>query len=142
MQARVTVLADAAALDQMEQLVATFAAEHSISNEDRARICIVLEELLTNLIKFGYAGRAEPGLAEIALELDGDRLTLEFADDGAAFDPLAQPPPVLDEAGEDRPVGGLGLHILRTMADEVYYSHSAGRNLLRFTRTVSLIVRR
>ena len=75
----------------LEGFVAAFVREQGIAADDAARILILLEELLTNLLKYGYPDRAEPGWAEIALALNGSRLEIEFIDDGCAFDPSAGP---------------------------------------------------
>jgi serine/threonine-protein kinase RsbW len=141
MWARLTVRVDAGTMHQVERFVTAFSAEHGIEADDTARICILLEELLTNLVKYGYPNHAVPGVADIGLELDGTRLTIEFVDDGRAFDPLLQPAPNLDLPLDERPLGGLGIHILRALTDEAHYSRSQDRNMIRLTRRVSLINR-
>ena len=141
MQARLTVRADAAAVPQMEDFVAAFAAQHGLEADDTARISILLEELLTNLAKHGYPARSEPGVAEIGLELEGTRLTIELVDDGRAFDPFAQPAPNLDLPPEDRPLGGLGIPILRALTEEAHYRRSHDRNVVRLVRRIALVPR-
>jgi serine/threonine-protein kinase RsbW len=137
MQSRLIVRADSAAMRQVESFVAAFVKEQGIAADDTALILILLEELLTNLAKYGYSDRAEPGRAEIALALSGSRLEIEFIDDGCAFDPLAVPLPNLDEAREERPVGGLGLHLLRSLADGVSYERSNNKNVIRLSRSIA-----
>ena len=121
---------------QVDAFVATFVSEQGIAADDAARILILLEELLTNLAKYGYWDRAEPGVAEIALALNGSQLEIEFIDDGCAFDPLAMPLPNLDQALEERAIGGLGLHLLRSLADVVRYERSNNKNVIRLSRIV------
>jgi serine/threonine-protein kinase RsbW len=137
MQSRLSVRADSAAMRQVDAFVAAFVREHGIAADDAARILILLEELLTNLAKYGYPDSPEPGRAEIALALNGSRLEIEFIDDGCAFDPLAVPLPNLDEPLEERPVGGLGLHLLRSLADGVSYERSNNKNVIRLSRIVA-----
>jgi serine/threonine-protein kinase RsbW len=139
MQARLTVRADAGAISQVEAFVAAFAARHGLSADDRLRVCVVLEELITNLVKYGYPGRSEPGAAEVALGLEGARLTIELSDDGQAFDPFAPPAPELDRPLEARPVGGLGLYLVRALTDEACYTRRDDRNIVRLTRYVTLL---
>lgn len=141
MQARLTVRADAAAMRQVEDFVAAYAAEHGLDGDEQAWIFILLEELLTNLQKYGFPNRSDAGVAEVALELEGTRLTIEFVDDGQAFDPFAQPLPELNQPIEARPVGRLGIHILRALTEEVHYSRTNNRNVIRLVRRVSLINR-
>jgi anti-sigma regulatory factor (Ser/Thr protein kinase) len=127
---------------ELESFVATFAAEHGLSPDDQARTLIVLEELLTNLSRYGYPKNPEPlGEAEVTLELEGNQLTIEFGDDGQPFDPLTSEPPDFDQSVESRQVGGLGLHMVRELADEAHYSHRDGRNVVRLSRRVSILKR-
>jgi anti-sigma regulatory factor (Ser/Thr protein kinase) len=141
MPAGTIIRADSAAIRRMRQFVAAFTAGHGIHGDDEARICLVLEELLTNLLKYGYRDRPQPGFAEIQLELQGTALAIEFVDDGGPFDPFAQPPADLDQPLELRPAGGLGLNILRALTESASYRRSSGRNVLHLTRHVSLVGR-
>lgn len=121
---------------QVDGFVAAFVSEQGIAADDAARILILLEELLTNLAKYGYPDGAEPGRAEIVLALNGSQLEIEFIDDGCAFDPLAVPLPNLDAPLEERPIGGLGLHLLRSLADRVSYERINDKNVIRLSRSI------
>ncbi|MFI4989071.1 MAG: ATP-binding protein, partial [Alphaproteobacteria bacterium] len=124
------------AMPRVREFVAAFAAKAGLGGEDRARILILVEERLTNLMKYGHAGQVRPRAAEVSLTLDGDRLTLEFADDGEAVNPLTHPIPHLEHPPEGRPIGNLGVHIIRELADEVRYRRVGGRNVVRLVRRV------
>ena len=66
---------------------------------------------------------------------EADTVTIEIVDDGPRFDPLEDAPlPDPDAPLEDRPVGGLGVHLVRTMMDEISYRYQDGKNRL-FMRT-------
>jgi len=93
---------------------------------------LLAEEVLTNV--FEHAGLAAGGSVELELELGPDAVRLVVSDDGRPFDPLApaakgSAPPV-PERGE----GGLGLVLLRALADELVYERLGERNVLRLTR--------
>ena len=122
---------------QVDGFVAAFVSKQGIAADDAARILILLEELLTNLVKYGYPDRAEPGQAEIVLALNGSRLEIEFIDDGCAFDPSAGQLPNLDEPLEERPIGGLGLHLLRSLSDVVRYERRNNKNVIRLSRSIA-----
>ena len=122
---------------QVDDFVGAFVREHGIDTDEASRILILLEELLTNLMKYGYPDRAEPGQAEIVLALNGSRMEIEFIDDGCAFDPFAGPPPNLDEPLEARQVGGLGLHLLRSLTDEARYERRNDTNVIRLSRVIA-----
>jgi anti-sigma regulatory factor (Ser/Thr protein kinase) len=141
-RARLVVRNQDATTGDLENFVDAFAAAHDLARDDALRTTIVLEELLTNLWKYGYPDHHLPaGEAEITLELHDERLTIEFADDGQAFDPLSGPPPDLDQPVEVRSPGRLGLYIAREFMDEALYDRRDGRNVVRLSRRVALIKR-
>ena len=90
------------------------------SREVRDAVRLAVEEVTVNVITHGYADEP-PG--PITIELDWGRcpMTIEIADRARAFDPRSVPPPAFDTALEDRPIGGLGWHLVRQMVDEVRY---------------------
>lgn len=91
---------------------------------------LVAEEVLTNAIRHG----CDPGAAHaIALEarFEDACLRIEFRDDGAAFDPLAREAPVLDAEIDERPIGGLGVFLVRELAESVSYERAGAFNVLR-----------
>jgi len=71
------------------------------------------------------------------LWLDQDLLSIQVADDGVAFNPLLAPEPDLDLAIDQRPVGGLGIHLMRTMMDDLEYKRVNGQNLLTLRQRVA-----
>ena len=93
------------------------------------RVNLVLEELGLNIMSYGY----DEGLHEfeITLTSEADVLRIEVTDDGRPFDPLNEAPePDLDASVDDRQVGGLGIHLVRTMVDEMSYRREQDKNHL------------
>lgn len=133
---RITVTSDSAGLRAAVAFVDGFAAEQKLPDGERAHLHLLVEELLTNLVKYGYDLEGA-GRAELTLRRDGDRVVLTVVDDGRAFDPLGAPAPDLDRKVEDRPVGGLGLHLIRSLAEQASYARVAGRNHLTLTRRIA-----
>ena len=90
---------------------------------------LVLGELWLNMVNHGHSG----GFHEVEIELtsEAEALTIEITDDGKPFNPLNDAP-VPDVMGSlnDRAVGGLGIHLVRTMMDEMRYKREEGRNHL------------
>ena len=119
-------------LDELERIAA--AVEELGEQEDwppafTFRVNLVLEELGINVMKHGY----DEGIHEfdIIMTADSEMLTVEIVDDGRPFDPLHDAPsPDTDAALEDRSVGGLGIHLVRTMMDELHYRREQGKNWL------------
>ena len=113
-------------LDEVDERLAPLA----VSPKRTYAVRLALDELLSNVIRYAYDDAA---VHRIGLKLEtGVPFALTIEDDGKPFDPLADaPPPVLDGPVEDRPIGGLGLHILKKMGLRLAYRREAGRNVLR-----------
>ncbi len=90
---------------------------------------LVLEEILTNIIAYGYADSDEHYIS-IGIFLAEGELVIQVADDGRPFNPLEAPEPDLESPLEERPVGGLGLHLVRSLMHEFEYERNEGQNLL------------
>ena len=56
---------------------------------------------------------------------------MEFIDDGLAFNPMSAPAPDLDAEIHERPIGGLGVHLVRELAQRIDYTRTRGRNILK-----------
>jgi serine/threonine-protein kinase RsbW len=104
-----------------------------VSPEAAFLVGLAIEELVTNCIKYAYDDAGEHTI-EIVLCVADRALTIVVVDDGHAFDPLLAPSPDLSLDIEDRPIGGLGIHLLRQLADEVHYERRDGANRLTLTK--------
>jgi len=96
--------------------------------EDRAYaldLCVV--ELVSNIVDHGYAGR--PGEILLELRLGRAAAILSIADQAPEFNPLAVPPPARPASLEDAPIGGFGIHMVRSTADGCRYERRDGRNV-------------
>lgn len=101
-----------------------------VSPKRKYAVRLALDELLSNVVRYAYDDGARHRI-DLKLETDAP-FHLTIADDGKPFDPTADaPPPVLDGPIEDRPIGGLGLHILKKMGLRLAYRREAGRNVVR-----------
>ena len=96
---------------------------------------LTVEELVTNCIKYGYAGvdTTDKGI-DVVISIVGGELRIILSDDAAPFDPLAQAAPDLSIPLEDRPIGGLGIHMLRQMSTCFTYAFENGRNVVTITK--------
>ena len=126
-----------AAMDRLTKFVAEFSRLHGLPEDERARLLVIFDELLTNVATYGYDGAVSAGHVEAALSLEGNRLIVEFVDDGRPFDPLATPQPDMDLPLAERPIGGIGITIVRALVDEIGYTRDGNRNRLILGRAVS-----
>ena len=95
------------------------------------KVNLVLEELGINILTHGGNGMERRPEIEIVLTSEDHALTIEVLDDGHPFDPLQDSPnPDLAATIEGRPIGGLGIHLVRNLMDDLHYQRDAGRNRL------------
>jgi len=94
---------------------------------------VVAEEVLTNVVKYAFEPGATPAL-ELCVSFTDGAVRLAFRDEGRAFDPLGEPPADLDLPPEQRPLGGLGLTLVRALVDEARYEREEGANVLRLVK--------
>ncbi|MCX6969734.1 MAG: ATP-binding protein [Verrucomicrobia bacterium] len=98
---------------------------------------LVIEELVSNIIKYGYDDNGPHEIRINACIQDGT-LSLEVSDDGHPFNPLDAPDPPLHLPAHERPIGGLGLHFIRSMTDSLDYKRHEGRNIVTVRKSYSL----
>jgi len=122
-------------LTRLGMLVDRFGAEHRLAADDVTKVNLVLDEIVSNAIKHGHPNEAD-GEIEVSLALDGHLMTILVSDDGIPFNPLDVPAPNLDLPIEERPVGGLGVHIVKAVSETIAYRRENGRNLLTLTMRV------
>jgi anti-sigma regulatory factor (Ser/Thr protein kinase) len=130
-----TVRTDLSEIGRIATEVEAFCEERGLGDEVAQAVNLSLDELLTNTISYGYDDAADH-VIEVELAADGDRLTVVLRDDARAFDPTEAEAPDLDADLDDRPIGGLGIHLVRSFMDEVRYSRSNGYNLLTLTKYI------
>jgi anti-sigma regulatory factor (Ser/Thr protein kinase) len=93
------------------------------------RVNLVLEELILNIMDYGQDGE-DPDIS-LEIESEGNSISIELSDRGRPFDPLTEAPePDLTASVDERRVGGLGVHLTKTLMDDVRYTHEGGRNRL------------
>ena len=92
-------------------------------------INVVLDELISNIVKYGYTDDAVHDI-HVKLSATDSAVEIGIEDDGRAFDPCAAPEPDLSLPLEQRPVGGLGLHFVRKLMDDIKYKRENNRNYM------------
>ena len=116
--------------------VDSFAETAALPPELRNDLLVVVDEIVSNALKYGGVERAALEL-DIRVSISGGVLELRIADNGLPFDPLAAAAPALDQPLAIRPAGGLGIHLVRALTDSQRYVRAGGRNVLVLTRALA-----
>jgi sigma-B regulation protein RsbU (phosphoserine phosphatase) len=126
---------DLSELARVAALIEAFAEEHGVPPLVAFECNLALDEVLTNTISYGYT---DGGTHEIVLRcaLDADEWRFEVEDDGEPFNPLAQASPDLSLSIEERPIGGLGIHLVRRVMDGLEYRRQGDKNVLVMRKKV------
>ena len=107
---------------------AVWAARAGLAEQDISRVSLVIEELTTNVIVHGFA--ADGGWMRLRVTRREDRLAIELRDNAPPFDPFHVPMPSLTSDISERKVGGLGVHLIRTLMDEWGYVREDDQNVV------------
>lgn len=122
-----------AALADLADRVERFGVEHRLPASVVNALNVALDEAVSNAINHGYDAGVGGEIA-VRMRRRPDSVLVEVEDDGRPFDPLQAPPPDLTLPLEQRPVGGLGIHLIRNLMDELSYARVGGRNVLKMAK--------
>ena len=132
--------ADLGELRHLRAFVEGFCESHALDAHLANQLFLVLEEIFTNAVNYGYepADRAG-GEVRVSLATADARLTLVFEDNGAAYNPFEEAPqPDVDGTVEERDVGGLGVFLIREIMDHVSYERRGDRNQVELVKNLSV----
>lgn len=125
----ITIVNQGGQLARVADRLDRLGAEHHLAREVLADMQVALDEVLTNITNYAYTDKAEHEI-HIRLQVLDNVLEAVIEDDGAPFDPLAIPAPDVSAPLRERRVGGVGIHFVRSLMDEVAYDRAGGRNRL------------
>jgi anti-sigma regulatory factor (Ser/Thr protein kinase) len=101
---------------------------------------LALEEHLTNVMNYAFEDGREHKIL-VRLEANGTELVIEVEDDGKPFDPTQVPKVDTSLPMEQRPIGGLGIHLIRGCMDEMRYERRGDLNVLRMVKRLPVPAR-
>jgi anti-sigma regulatory factor (Ser/Thr protein kinase) len=104
---------------------------------DLTGLHVAIEEHLTNIISYGYQP-GQVGTIRIRMQTERSSVQVEIEDDARAFNPLAGPEVDTSLPLDEKPIGGLGIHLIRKSADQLSYARVHGRNVLRMMKHLEL----
>ncbi len=122
-------------IPQLAEFILTIAEEKHLNQSLSMSLNLALEEAVTNVILYAYPKGAD-GLVTIEAILREKSLDFIVSDSGRPFDPTAVPEVDTDKGLDERPIGGLGIHLVRSIMDEVHYKRTDEKNILSMTKTI------
>jgi serine/threonine-protein kinase RsbW len=129
---RLILPASSGSISAFSAFVRCGAVAADVAQTEFEKLDLVLEEILINVARYAYTPRM--GKVEVAYSAEGPgKLRVEIADFGRVFNPLEADPPDLSRGLADRPIGGLGVFLIRSLVDSIAYRREENRNVLSFT---------
>ena len=116
-------------VEEVNAAFADFAEANALPPDVRRSVNVALDELIANALSHGQSGR-DPCSVTVEVKLEPERVTVTLTDDGAPFDPFGRDAPDTSLSVEDRPIGGLGLHLVGQLMDKVSYQRRDDHNVV------------
>lgn len=126
---RMSVGAHPGGVGEVNAAFAGFAEAHALPADVRRSLNVAIDDLLANALSHGRTGR-DPCSVTVEVELDHERVTVILTDDGPPFDPFGRSAPDTTQSVEERPIGGLGIHLVGQLMDQVNYQRREGHNVV------------
>jgi anti-sigma regulatory factor (Ser/Thr protein kinase) len=126
---RLAIQGDYTGLSEATRQMRAFLASHGLGDSIIYALETTLEEAVTNAVKYGFAGVSSPRI-EIVVTLQDNRVDLVIEDNAHPFDPTLVPEPGKNRTLEEMPVGGLGIHLVRSLTEGMHYTRTADSNRL------------
>lgn len=127
--------ADPKEIERLNRIVRQFGDLHEVPGRTLYAVNLALDELVTNVILHGYEDRTDQEV-KAQLTVQEGVITAEVEDGGRAFNPLDAPTPDLNAALDERELGGLGIHLVRSLMDRVEYRREGEKNVLTVRKRI------
>lgn len=98
------------------------------------QIDVAIDELFGNIAHYAYRDKAGDATVRFEYDAEARTVSIAFIDAGVAFDPLAKPDPNVTLSARDRPVGGLGIFLVKKTMDGIAYRRQGNKNILTITK--------
>jgi anti-sigma regulatory factor (Ser/Thr protein kinase) len=129
MEKTIILANDIAEISRLAQFVDEVGEEFSLAPDITFNLNLVLEEAVVNVINYAYP-KEEHQHIYLSAKLHEDSIVLVLTDTGKEFDPTMAPEADITLSAEERPIGGLGIFLIRQIMNEVKYERIEGKNVL------------
>ena len=126
---------DLSEIETLSEAITNYCKDNGVTEEVCYDIRLALEEAISNTIKYGYDDH-DVHTIHVRVEVNNQEVLLEIEDDARVFNPLEAPAPNLALPVEQKPIGSLGIYLMRSVMDRVDYERSGTRNILRLIKVL------
>ena len=120
-------------IPRLHALIQSIAEETDMDHALAMSLNLALEEAVSNVMLYAYPEGLQ-GVVDIEAAVRDDRIDFSVSDSGVPFDPTAAADPDLAADLKDRPIGGLGIFLVKRIMDEVTYTRKGDKNILSMTK--------
>lgn len=124
-----------AELEKLDEVLAFVDAEleaAECSMKAQIQLDVAVEEIYVNIAHYAYGEGS--GTATIRVETEPGQTVISFIDSGMPYNPLEKPDPDITLPAEERPIGGLGIFMVKKSMDDVAYEYKDGQNIFTITK--------
>ncbi len=127
--------ADLREIERLNRVVRQFGDLHEVPSRVLYAVNLALDEVVTNVVRHGFDDTAGQEIVAQIVARSGE-MTTEVTDAGRTFNPLEMPPPNLEAPLSERTLGGLGIHLVRSLMDGLEYRRENGKNVLTMRKRI------
>ncbi len=126
---------DIETIPQLNEFIDAVAEEVALDMSLAMSLNLAIEEAVVNVMEYAYPD-GEKGDVEIEVTVDEGWLTFIISDSGIAFDPTTKEDADTTLSAEERPIGGLGIFLVRQLMDTIEYQRTNGKNVLTLRKHI------
>ena len=126
---------DIETIPQLNEFIDAVAEEVALDMSLAMSLNLAIEEAVVNVMEYAYPD-GEKGNVEIEVTVDEGWITFIISDSGIAFDPTTKEDADTTLSAEERPIGGLGIFLVKKLMDTIEYQRTDGKNVLTLRKNI------
>ena len=134
LQRSITLPNDISTISQLSEFVETVCEEKGLDMALTMNLNLALEEAVVNVMSYAYPG--SQGYVKVDIKIDDQKVVSILTDSGIPFDPTQKGDVDTTLPAEERPIGGLGIHLVKQIMDKVSYQYVGNQNILTLEKNI------
>ena len=132
----ITVTAIIENIPVVEEFVDKWLEQYDCPLKAQMQINVAVDELFTNISSYAYNPDVGPATVRVEVCQEPLSVIITFIDNGVPYNPLEAEAPDIGLSAEDRPIGGLGIYMVKKTMDGISYEYKDGRNILSIKKNI------